>query len=301
MVDAACASDAPRTHVAAAAIVQSVLERPHERGSSWAARSTGPRRRPDGARVRGLGRRETELRAGRLDRAVGGAAEGSRWRELGQSNIVAAFLVVLARVEALRGRRTPSASSPPSALLLERRAWFCRAAHVLEALLALGPGRLAGDRHAPCVDPARRADGGLRPGRDARAGSRGALVRLGRRRRGARGPRAGADVGCREVSHGAAFALRCEGLLAPDDAFAPLFARAIDRHVALGDPRGGTHPAVPPASGFGALGCASTRGASSAAPSRPSSGSTPPRGRARAPGAPCERWPPAAGRRRGTS
>ena len=245
MVDAARATDAPRTQLAAAAIVQSVLERPRESrellGRALAlARAEGPM-----ALVYALSvAAETELRAGRLDRSVGSAEEGlGLARELGQSNIVAAFLVVLARVEALRGAEDAFRERAVEARTLLGAAGMALPLEQLassEGLLALGLGRLEQAVDTLGASTLRVEEMGVFD-RDAMPEPDlvEALVHLGRSDEaravleGWRGRRVPTDV-----SLGAACALRCEGLLAPDDAFAPLFARAIDRHVALEDPIG---------------------------------------------------------------
>ena len=106
VTSAFAAEDAPRAQLAAAATSLSILERHEECRALIArvlelARAEGPMALTYALSMAA----ETELRGGRVQRAVASAAEGvALARQLGQANIAATFLVVLARADAIRGR-----------------------------------------------------------------------------------------------------------------------------------------------------------------------------------------------------
>jgi DNA-binding CsgD family transcriptional regulator len=184
---------------------------------------------------------ETELRGGRRRRAVASATEGlSLARELGQSNIAATFLVVLARAEAIRGdeasfrRHAEEAEGVLSAagMLLPLTQVACG-----RGLLELGAGRLD-DASATLAEASAVAehmavfDGDVLPEPDLVE----TLVRLGRVDEARAALEAWIARGVpSQLRLGEALAARCRGLLADDDGFAAAFSQAIEGHEALGD------------------------------------------------------------------
>ena len=242
MVDAIAALEAPpRPQLAAAAVVHSVLERPRESAALVGrvlelARDEGPM-----ALVYALSvSAETELRAGRLSRSVASAIEGLELaRELGQSNIAGTLLVVLARVDAVRGAEDSFRERATQARAVLEPAGMALPLEQLrssEGLLELGLGRLerAVDVLVPSVASVREMglfDRDAMPEPDLVE----AFVRLGRSDEArstldawvARGVPA-------NVLPAAGHAARCAGLLA-GNAFSAPFAEAIENSLALED------------------------------------------------------------------
>ena len=89
---------------------------------------------------------ETELRGGRVQRAVASAAEGvALARQLGQANIAATFLVVLARADAIRGREASFRAAADEAVARLDEAGMALTREQLrcsEGLLQLALGRV---------------------------------------------------------------------------------------------------------------------------------------------------------------
>jgi DNA-binding CsgD family transcriptional regulator len=241
MVAAAAEEDAIRTRIAAAAIVLSVLERPGRQElltrALALARDEGPM-----ALVYALSiGAETELRAGRLKRAVASATEGlALARELGQSNIAATMQVVLARVEAMRGRddayRSAAADAVPAlagaGMRLPLEQLRCS-----QGLVELGTGRFeeAVSTFEACARGVTEMgvfDRDVLPEPDLVE----ALLRLGRAEEAAAVLAAWEARGVpREVPLAGALAARCRGLLADDDGFAVEFTQALERHGEIED------------------------------------------------------------------
>jgi DNA-binding CsgD family transcriptional regulator len=243
MVAAASEAESPpRALLASAATVHSVLERARAARELVGrvlelAREEGPM-----ALVYALSvSAETEMRAGRLNRAVASATEGlALARELGQSNIEATFLAVLAKADAVRGSESRFHERAAEARTVLERAGMgltLEQLHVSEALLEVGLGR-----HERAVElleaSVERVEAMLVFDRDVMPEPElvEVLVRLGRSHQARGVLDAWVERGVpREVQLGAALAARCEGLLADDDAFTPWFTDAIDRHAALED------------------------------------------------------------------
>ncbi len=232
----------PRARLAAAATCLSVLERHRESRELVAtvlelAREEGPMALAYALSLSA----ETELRGGRRRRAVASATEGlSLARELGQSNIAATFLVVLARAEAIRGdeagfrRHAEEADGVLSAagMLLPLTQVACG-----RGLLELGVGRLD-DASATLAEASAVAehmavfDGDVLPEPDLVE----TLVRLGRVDEARAALEAWVARGVpSQLRLGEALAARCRGLLADDDGFAAAFSQAIEGHEALED------------------------------------------------------------------
>jgi DNA-binding CsgD family transcriptional regulator len=237
VTSAFAAEGAPRPQLAAAATSLSVLERHEECGSLVArvlelARAEGPMALTYGLSMAA----ETELRGGRVQRAVASATEGlALARQLGQTNIAATFLVVLARADAIRGREASFRAAADEAtarldqagMALPREQLRCS-----QGLLQLALGDL--QEAAVCFEQAtaRAAEMGLvdrdvAPEPDLVE----TLARLGR----------GSDAnGVLEVwtrrldtaavSWAAPLAARCRGLLAEDDGFEREFVEALRLH-----------------------------------------------------------------------
>ena len=241
MVAEAAAESAVRTRISAAAIVLSVLERPGTRElvtrAMALARADGPM-----ALVYTLSiDAETELRAGRLERATASATEGlGLAQELGQANIAATFQVVLARVDALRGREDAFARNAAQARATLERAGMALPIEQLSCsrgVLELGSGRLE-DAVSTLEASARRAAEMALFDRDVlpEADLVEALVRLGRPEDAAAVLVAWEARGVpAEVPLAGALAARCRGLLADDDRFSEELARALERHGELED------------------------------------------------------------------
>ena len=184
---------------------------------------------------------ETELRAGRLKRAAASATEGlALAKELGQSNIAATLMVVLARVEAIRGREDAFWAAAAGARPTLERAGMrlpLEQLRVSQGLLELGVGRL--DEAVATLEASTRATTKMQVfDRDVlpEAELVEALVRLGRlddarHALDAWVARRMAD----EVPVAEATAARCEGLLADDDEFPEVFERALAGHEPLED------------------------------------------------------------------
>jgi DNA-binding CsgD family transcriptional regulator len=243
MVDAVRASEnPPRTQLAAASVVTSVLERPRENKELVArvlelARDEGPMALVFSLSVSA----ETELRANRLKRSVASATEGLELaRELGQSNIMATFLVALSKVDALQGADDAFREHAAEARSVLEPAGMALPLEQLrssEGLLELGIGRLDQAVDVLANSAGRIAEMALFD-RDAMPEPDlvEALVRLGRPTEARAAFDAWNERGVpREVTIGGALAARCEGLLTRDDAFSALFSRAIEGHAALED------------------------------------------------------------------
>jgi DNA-binding CsgD family transcriptional regulator len=241
MIASAKASDAPRARLGAAVISLSVLERPGGRDlvvrALELARDEGPM-----ALVYSLSiAAETELRAGRLKRSVASATEGRALaQELGQSNIAATFQVVLARVEAIRGREEAFREAVASARPTLERAGMrlpLEQLRVSQGLLELGIGRL--DEAVATLEASTLAVTEMQVfDRDVlpEAELVEALVRLGRLDGAGHALEAWLARGvAREVPVAEAIAARCQGLLADEDAFPEAFERALVHHEPLED------------------------------------------------------------------
>ena len=241
MVAEGSSDGASRARIAAAAIALSVLERPGSRElvtrALALARNEGPM-----ALVYGLSvGAETELRAGRLERAAASATEGlALAQELGQANIAATFLAVLARIDAIRGREdTFGRFAAESRETLERSgmALTIEQLHCSEGLLALGTGRLE-EAVSIFTAAVERVAGMAVFDRDVlpEPDLVEALLRLGR------AEDAEAVLGAweargvpREVWAAAALSARCRGLLADENGFVIEFEDALERHGQVED------------------------------------------------------------------
>jgi DNA-binding CsgD family transcriptional regulator len=238
MVTAARADeDPPRAQLAAAAMSLSVLER-HEECRALVsrvlelARAEGPMALTYALSMAA----ETELRGGRVPRAVASATEGlALARQLGQANIAATLLVVLARADALRGREASFRAEAKEAIVqleaagmgLPREQLRCS-----EGLFQLASGRL--EEAAATFEQA-----------SARAAAMGLIdrdvapepdlvetfVRLGR----VAEAREVLDAWTRRVDTSAVpwaapLGARCRGLTAADDRYDTAFVEALRLH-----------------------------------------------------------------------
>ena len=235
------AKDPSRAQLAAAAISLSVLDRPRECRELVGrvlelARAEGPMALTYALSMAA----ETELRAGRFAHAAASAMEGvSLAEQLGQSNIAATLLVVLARVAAVRGReevfrlRADAAEAllDAAGMALPREQLRCG-----EGLLHLGQGHLE-EATATFSQAAEHAAGMGLVDRDVAPEPDlvETLARLGRPDEA----RHVLDSWLGRVGPGitwaAPLAARCRGLLAEEERFDGEFVAALRLHDDDGD------------------------------------------------------------------
>ena len=237
VTSAFAAEDASRAQLAAAATSLSILERHEDCRALIArvlelARAEGPMALTYALSMAA----ETELRGGRVQRAVASAAEGvALARQLGQANIAATFLVVLARADAIRGREASFDAAADEAVARLDEAGMALTREQLrcsEGLLQLALGRV--EEAAATLEQAttRAAEMGLvdrdiAPEPDLVE----TLVRLGREaeaREVLDAWRTRVDTSA--VSWAAPLAARCRGLLAGEDSFEPEYVEALRLH-----------------------------------------------------------------------
>lgn len=235
------AQDPSRAQLVAAAISLSVLDRPQECRELVGrvlelARAEGPMALTYALSMAA----ETELRAGRLRQAAASAMEGlSLAEQLGQSNIAATLLVVLARVAAVRGREEVfrlRADAAEALLDAAGKALTREQLRCGEGLLHLGQGRLDeaavtlahSAEHAAAMG---LVDRDVAPEPDLVE----ALARLG----GPGEARHVLDSWLARVGPGIAWAAplaaRCRGLLAGEERFDDEFVEALRLHDAGDD------------------------------------------------------------------